>query len=190
MDFELNPKLNLQKLKDVVHYICAQCHQDELGNVKLHKILYFADMLHFLSSNKPLTGVEYQKQSFGPVARHLSWAINELSREGAVKVQKRDYFGFKKTDYLSLQKPSAARLTNSEISLLNDVIEFVCQRSAKEISELSHMEPWKAAEIGETIPYYSAYGLLPSAVSDADIEAAIVQARSIRHEIENEAARC
>lgn len=189
MDFELNQKVNFQKLKDVVHYICARCHQDELGNVKLHKLLYFADMLHFLSSNKPLTGVEYQKQSFGPVARHLSWAINELSREGALMVQKRDYYGFKKTDYLSLQPPSVSRLTNLEIALLNDVIEFVCERSAKEISELSHLEPWKAAEIGETLPYYSAYGLLPSVVTDDDVEAAIVHARSIKHEIEHE-ARC
>jgi hypothetical protein len=69
MGYDPNPKVDLQKLKDVVHYICAQCRQDELGNVKLHKILYFADMLHFLGSNRPLTGVEYQKQSFGPVAR-------------------------------------------------------------------------------------------------------------------------
>ncbi len=189
MTFGPNPKADLRKLKDVVHYVCAQCRQEELGNVKLHKILYFADMLHFLSSNRPLTGVEYQKQSFGPVARHLSWAINELCKEGALKVEKRDYFGFKKTDYFSLQQPSTSRLTNSEITLLNDVIEFVCERSAKEISELSHMEPWKAAEIGETIPYYSAYGLLPSAVTDDDVLSATSEAKAIRHEIENEAAR-
>lgn len=147
-------------------------------------------MLHYLSSNRPLTGVEYQKQSFGPVARHLSWAINELCRDGALKVQKRDYFGFKKTDYISLQNPATDQLTNLEVTLLNDVIEFVCERSAKEVSELSHMEPWRAAEIGETLPYYSAYGLLPSVVTDSDIENAIVEARSIRHQIENEAARC
>jgi uncharacterized phage-associated protein len=190
MDLDRNQKGDLQKLKDVVHYVCAHCGQDELGNVKLHKILYFADMLHFLSVNKPLTGVEYQKQSFGPVARHLSWAINELCKEGALKVQKRDYYGFKKTDYLSLQIPSVARLSNSEIALINDVIGFVCERSAKEISELSHMEPWKAAEIGETLPYYSALGLLPSGATDDDVEAAVAEARAIRCEIENEAARC
>lgn len=190
MDLHQNTKGNLQKLKDVVHYVCAQCRPDELGNVKLHKILYFADMLHFLSVNKPLTGVEYQKQSFGPVARHLSWAINELCKEGALRVQKRDYYGFKKIDYFAVQSPSVSRLSNSEIALINDVIGFVCERSAKEISELSHMEPWKAAEIGETLPYPSAYGLLPSEATDDDIEAAIAEARSIRQEIENEAARC
>lgn len=190
MKFDPNPRVDFQKLKDVVHYICAQCSQDELGNVKLHKILYFADMLHFLSSNKPLTGVEYQKQNFGPAARHLSWAVNELCKEGSIKVEKRDYFGFEKTDYFSLRQPSTSRFTNAEITLLNDVIEFVCERSAKEISELSHMEPWSVAELGETIPYYSAYGLIPSAVTDADVEAAISEAKAIRRQIENETPIC
>lgn len=122
MDFEPNPKVNRQKLKDVVHYVCASCHQDELGNVKLHKILYFADMLNFLSTNKPLTGVEYQKQSFGPVARHLSWAVNELDKEGTIRIQKRDYFGFKKTDYFSLREPSTTRLTNTEVTRLGTAL--------------------------------------------------------------------
>lgn len=190
MDFELSPKVNLQKLKDVVHYVCSQCNQDELGNVKFHKVLYFADMLHFLAFNRPLTGVEYQKQSFGPIARHLSWAINDLCKENVISVRKREYFGFNKTDYFCLQRPIATLLSNSEMAILNAVIEFVCERSAKEISELSHQEPWKAAEIGETLPYCSAYGLLPSLVSNDDIEVAITQARSIRHEVEHETTGC
>ena len=179
-------KIDLSKLKDVVYYVCSQCAQDELGNVKLHKILYFADMLHYLSSRKPLTGVEYQKQSFGPVARHLSWAVNELCKEGVLQVSKRDYFGYKKTDYIVIQKPRTFRLSNFETQLLNDVIEFVCERTAKEISEFSHMAPWDAAEIGETIPYYSAYGLLPSDLNDDELESAIAEARQLRPHIEKE----
>ena len=192
MNLRDRPKYDLDhaKLKDVVHFICSQCRPDELGNVKLHKILYFSDMLHFLSFGKPLTGVEYQKQQFGPVARHLSWAINELCKEGVLRVEKRDYFGFPKTDYYSTSRPSTARLSNAETQILHDVIEFVCARSAKEISELSHLTPWEAAEIGEVIPYYSAIGLLPTSVSDADVEAGMKEARAIRREMENEASRC
>ncbi len=177
--------LNRQKLKDVVHYICSRCSESELGNVKLHKILYFADMLHFLSMGKPLTGVEYQKQKFGPVARHLSWAAKELSKEGRLQISKRDYFGYEKTDYKSLTTHSAD-LSNHEIHLLNDVIEYVCAKSAKEISELSHLDPWDAAEMGEIIPYCSAFGLLPKEIKPADIDRSIDLARRIRPEIERE----
>ena len=64
-----------RKLLSVVHCICATGPVEELGRVKLHKILYFADMLHYAARGQPLTGVEYQKQPFGPAARHLTWAL-------------------------------------------------------------------------------------------------------------------
>ena len=178
--------LNKPKLKDVVLYISSACKREELGNVKLHKILYFADMLHFLSTGKPLTGVEYQKQQFGPVARHLTWAVNELCREGRLVVERRDYYGYQKLDYKALEVPTSDQLTNREIDLLNEVIDAVCARSAREISELSHKRPWEAAEMGGTIPYYSAYGLLPTQISDEDIDDSIQEAQRIRPEVERE----
>lgn len=149
------------KFKHVVHYICANCTAEELGNVKLYKVLYFADMLTYMATFRPLTGVEYQKQKFGPVAKHLGCAVNELCKDGALHVQKREYFGFSKVDYISVRQPASGKLTNSEISLLNDVIDFVCARTAKEISELSHDAAWHKARIGETIPYEAAFGLEP-----------------------------
>jgi uncharacterized phage-associated protein len=176
--------LDKESLKDVVHYICSKCTPAELGNVKLHKILYFADMLHYQATLTPLTGVEYQKQQFGPVARHLTWAIKELQKEGRIDVSVRDYFGFQKKDYISKLPPPTTRIGNFAPKILDDVIDFVCARSAKEISELSHNAAWQAADLGEVIPYFTAMGMEPSFVSDADVEAATNEARRIRPLIE------
>lgn len=185
MHSHLHPTIDRDKFKDVVHYICANCSVEELGNVKLHKALYFADMMTFISSGRPMTGVEYQKQKFGPVARHLTWAINELCKDGRLRAEKRDYFGFTKVDYVSLQHPSTRSLSNEEIHLLNEVIDFVCNKTAKELSELTHDAAWRAAKMGEVIPYYAAHGILPAAVSDADMDAAIKEAKRIRAAIDN-----
>jgi uncharacterized phage-associated protein len=190
MDRTPQESFDRDKFKQVVHYICANCTLEELGNVKLHKALYFADMLTYMATLRPLTGVEYQKQKFGPVAKHLSWAINELCKDGALKVQKRDYFGFSKVDYIALQQPSRGRLTNSEIALLDDVIDFVCARSAKEISELSHDAAWCKAKLGETIPYYATFGFEPVAVTDADLEAGVEEARRIRQVVDAQRPVC
>jgi uncharacterized phage-associated protein len=178
------------KFKHVVHYVCANCSPEELGNVKLHKVLYFADMLTYMATLRPLTGVEYQKQKFGPVAKHLSWAVNELCKDGALKVHKRSYYGFSKVDYIAIQQPSPGKLTNSEVSLLNDVIDFVCARSAKEISELSHDAAWHKAHLGETIPYDAVFGLEPVAVTESDVEAATEEARRIRQVIDAQRPAC
>lgn len=181
-------RLDRNKLIEVVHYICASCSPEELGNVKLHKILYFSDMLHFLSTGEPLTGVEYQKQQFGPTARHLSWAVGKLVAQGKVKIERRDYFGLLKTDYIALQQPQPGALSNHAVQILNDVIAFVCSRSAKEISELSHDVAWQAAEIGEVIPYHAALGLLPCSITDADVAAAVSEAHRVAPMIEKENA--
>jgi uncharacterized phage-associated protein len=177
---DLQPRFDRAKFKDVVHFICSNSKPEELGNVKLHKILYFADMLTYLSTGEPLTGVEYQKQQFGPVARYLSSALNQLSIEGRIRIEKRDYFGYQKSDYISIQTPPREKFSNQEVRLLLDVIDYVSAKSAKEISELSHDAAWHAARIGETIPYYAALGLLPARVSEADISAAIEEAKRVR----------
>ncbi len=181
-------RLDREKLIEVVHYVCASCSPEELGSVKLHKILYFSDMLHFLSTGEPLTGVEYQKQQFGPTARHLSWAVDRLAAQGKLRIEQRDYFGLSKTDYIAIQQPRPGALSNHAIQILNDVIAFVCSRSAKEISELSHDAAWQAAEIGEVIPYHAAMGLLPCAVTDSDVAAAVAEARRVAPIIEKENA--
>jgi len=166
----LEPTLNYDRLLNVVHYVCSQCEPTELGNVKLHKILYFSDMLHFVSTGHALTGVEYQKQRFGPCARHLSKVIDDLRQAGRLRVELRDFYGFKKMDYISLIKPSLEVLHNQgAISLIDEVIDFVCGRSAKEISELSHTAAWEAVEFGERIPYLSAYWLKQPEITDKDV---------------------
>lgn len=174
-----------EKFRAVVHYICANSDPDELGNVKLHKILYFADMLHFMSAGEPLTGVDYLKQRFGPVARHLTQSLKKLEAEGAIRIEAEDYFGYEKKKYISL-KPPAYSFTNHEVRLLKDVIDFVRDHSAKAISELSHDEAWKAAEMGERIPYAAALGLIPDEITEKDREGALLEAASLRPQIEAE----
>jgi hypothetical protein len=90
-------------------------------------------------------------------------------------------------DYHALGEVDSKRLNENARRVLDEVIEFVRSRSAKAISELSHMAAWEAVEIGDSIPYYSAYGLYQAAeVTDEDVEAAVKQARKIRPLIEAE----
>jgi hypothetical protein len=163
------PQIDRVKFKDAVHFIVASCAPDELGRVKLHKILYFADMLHFLDAGKPFTGCEYLKQEFGPTARHLAWALSELEAAGRIRVQERQFHGFRKQDFHSLSQPDRSRLTNSEVDLLGKVIDFVCARTAREISELSHNAAWQLYRVGEVIPYYSAFFIVPTETTDEDV---------------------
>jgi uncharacterized phage-associated protein len=170
---------NREAFKGIVHYVCANVDPDALGNVKLHKIMYFADMMHFMSEGKPLTGVDYLKQQFGPVARHLSACLKELEREGLIRIETTDYYGFEKKRYVSKSEPAVA-LSDKQIDLLQEVIGFVRSQTARGISNFSHDLAWQLAEMGERIPYAAVYGWEPCEISDADRAEAIEEVRQLR----------
>ncbi|KRA61774.1 hypothetical protein ASD79_06605 [Caulobacter sp. Root655] len=157
-----------EKFKEAILYLAASCPPEELGNVKLHKMLYFADMMYFLQEGRPLTGVDYLKQKFGPTARHLTSAVEELTREGRLRVDEVDYHGFFKKDYIVTAPFERHRLAEDELLLLDDVADYVRGKTARQISEISHNAAWEAAELGEVIPYFTALQLVPIEVTDAD----------------------
>ncbi len=146
--------------------------------MKLHKILYFADMMTFLDEGRPLTGVDYLKQKFGPTARHLTSAVEELVREGRLAVREAEYHGFYKKDYAPTTPFVAKRLAEREQQLLQEVADFVRGKTAKQISEISHNAAWEAAELGEVIPYFTALQLVPVEVTDTDRAWALEAARA------------
>jgi hypothetical protein len=41
------------------------------GAVKLNKILYYADMLHYAHTGAPITGATYAKRQQGPVPKQV-----------------------------------------------------------------------------------------------------------------------
>lgn len=171
-----------EKLKEAVLFIASNCPPDELGNVKLHKTLYFADMLHFLREGRPLTGVDYLKQKFGPVARHLTATLAALQSEGRLSVTEEEYFGLFKKRYIPTQECAPQLLNRDEQALILEVLDFVRGKSAREISDISHKAPWEMVELGEVIPYYTALRLVPDEVEDDDREWAIATAREYASE--------
>jgi hypothetical protein len=128
-------------------------------------------MLNYLEHGRPLTGVDYIKQPFGPTARYLGWALKVLSENGSLKISRRSYFGWDKFDFVANGEFQTNRLSESERALIRSVVEVVCGFSATEISEISHAKPWEAVAFGERIPYGAAFLLLPQKLpSKRDVE--------------------
>ena len=174
-------KLDIEKLKAVVLYICGRLEAAQLGKVKLHKILYFTDMLWYSETGEPMTGAHYQKQQFGPMARELKQALGQLELSGSLTQLKRKFYGFEKTDFVVKEAGSAPtnRLSKDEYALIDIVTDFVCEKSAKEISEISHNAAWHAAALGEDLPYFSVYGWAGGEVTDEDLSQAAAVARTL-----------
>ncbi len=169
-----NFRFDLQKFKDVVHYAIEYASQnigtEAMGNTKLHKCLYYADILTFLDTMRPLTGADYHRQKFGPTARQLALALRQLAEEAQVRVDSVNYFGYSKKEYVLIAASNAERLSNRERDLIAHVIRFVCEKSAVEIGEFSHDEVWASVPVGARIPYFSAFAMFPAVYSEDDLK--------------------
>lgn len=159
------------KLKAVILRTCELCPPDKLGAVKLHKVLYFLDMISFARSGQAVTGAEYRKRPFGPTCVQLLPTLRAMEQAGELSVSETDYFGLRKKEFHARAAPESDRLSAAEASLLEGVVDFVCnQNTAKSISEISHQAPWEMAEFGETVGYDTALMLFPSQPSAEALE--------------------
>lgn len=153
-----------------MHYVCDQVDPDILGAVRLHKVLYFADMWHFLKTGHPITGETYRKQHFGPVASHLPHILEELEHEGALERRQVPWPGGTRTEFHTKRPAPTHRFSSSEKSFVDEVIDFVIRKTAAEISEFSHHQVWEAAAMGEELPYATAFHMSPAEVTQADLD--------------------
>ena len=155
------------KLKSVIEYVISKCPASKLGAVKLHKVLYFSDMLRYAETSNSITGSTYCKSPFGPTCKQLPAALVEAVADDAVRIETANYFGYRKKEFISLRPANLDPLSKEEISLIDEMITFVCENnSAKTISDLSHNRAWESVEFGEEIKYNSVYHIFPTEVSD------------------------
>lgn len=171
-------ELNWEKLKTAVHYVSAKAtNPSVLGSIKLNKVLWYSDTIHYMVHGNPITGEQYIKRQYGPVPRHILKVVDELVAEKRIARGKTDYFGFMKTEYIALEDPNIeGLLTADEIALIDQAFEHVClNHTAKSVSEETHGMIWQAAEMGEVIPYSA---VLVSDLGEVD-EGDIAWAKSV-----------
>jgi len=161
-----------EKMRAVILRVCRSCAPSDLGAVKLNKVLYYADMIHYAHYRAPVTGATYRKRPNGPASDQLLFLLRDMERVGDIKIDNVDYYGFFKKEYVPLAEEPQGVLNEVETGILDDVIEFVCrQNTARSISEYSHALPWEMAEMGGEIPYPSAMLLFPMQPSPEAFEA-------------------
>ncbi|GGX38853.1 hypothetical protein GCM10007385_02170 [Tateyamaria omphalii] len=161
MKFQVDRK----KLELIVHTIIDECEPVELGQVKLHKCLYYADMLSYLNSGRPLTGATYKKRPFGPTCEQLLETVDRLVDSKKITCTSTNYYGYRKSEYTSLETPNSKALNANESQLISRTIQFVCRNhTASSISEFSHDIVWHSVEMGQHIDYALAINMIP--VSD------------------------
>jgi uncharacterized phage-associated protein len=133
---------------------------DSISNLKIQKLLYYAQGFHLAFFDKPLFGEAIKAWMHGPVVPQVWHEFKEFG-SGPIPVER-----------INLEKYSAGTRR-----FLDEVYEVYGQFTASRLRELTHSEPpWKNTKQGEPISHSSMKAFFKTLViSDDDNTEAATQ---------------
>jgi hypothetical protein len=170
----------IDKFRELVLYVAELSRTDErFGRTKLHKILFYADMLAFADLGQPITGAAYQKQEWGPMATPLGQTVRDLVDGAEAAWIARSVFDHEQSVLVARRQPRLEVFSGPEVALVHAVIDALRGRGARDVSELSHHEVgWQVAAIGDEIPYQAIF-LDDREPTEEDIQAGLDTAKEL-----------
>jgi uncharacterized phage-associated protein len=123
--------------------------------VKLAKLAYFADFIHYAFYNKPISEENnlYQKRPFGPLSITFNSDLNSMLEEGLLVSDKQYHYKVKKDMELDLDK--------NETKTLKYVLDKYAKYPYNILVDIAHKQiPYISANEGGIIDFNTAYNLV------------------------------
>ena len=169
------------KFKALLHYIVWKAgDKDGFGATKLYKILWFSDARAYMLQGEPITGEIYIREKFGPMPRHGLSIIDELKRDGAIRVSVGDYYGKAIWHFQSARTPDKLSLNDRQREIVEYSVKHIAdEHTATSISEETHDYAWEIAALGEEIPYHAIFATRIRDPEDEELKWASARAKEL-----------
>lgn len=141
----------------IIDYFQNNYSANELGLVKLNKILWFADRAFMYDYYKSITQGEYIRNPNGPVLKKLDKILSELEKDGYIKGIDIKKGRYTQKSFKSIKKPDLKGIAAQEISIIDSIIAKLAPKSAKELSKETHDELWEKTKNGDIMPLESVF---------------------------------
>lgn len=123
------------------------------------KLIYFADFAWFYDQLKPMSGMKYRRDPYGPVPDQFFRIVDSMVDSGEMQLEVRTIPGRKsQMQSLSLSEAISSEpnqyLTAKEIALIDKIVQKWKKSNVDEIVEFTHHQlPWQVTRPNEFIPY-------------------------------------
>jgi len=153
------PQKNLKKFKEVFLYVLSEIgSKPNVGESVINKIFYFIDFDYYEKYEEQLIGATYIKNHSGPTPCELKKIVEEMKTKNEVKEVKSKHFEFQQKKYFPLRRPDLSLLTAREVEHIDDVLNRLSDKNAREICDYSHEDvPYRVHKEGEKIDYESVF---------------------------------
>lgn len=157
------PAQNVQKFREVLLYILNKVGaKSNVGETVVYKLLYFIDFDFYEKYEEQLIGATYKKNIYGPTPIEFPSVIEEMIANKEIEKIKSKYFQQEQKKYLPLRQACLDYLSAKELKLIDEVLNRLADKNAKQISEYSHGDiPWKVTEDKEVIDYETVFYRTP-----------------------------
>lgn len=160
------PDAARDRTSDLAHYIVANTSSSDLCEIKLCKIMWFSDVLHYRRHGKTISGqASYVRQATGPVPNEMHPALDDI---------------------LSGKSASAVSFEDEEMRTIHETISDVMPRTAQEVSEATHDKLWESLLDGEQMSVAAA-AVIPETVTAEDLALVRENATRFDHVLHSEA---
>ena len=150
---------NVEKFKEVLLYILEKVGaRPNIGETAIYKLLYFIDFDYYEKFEEQLIGAKYIKNHFGPTPIEFKKIADQMMKKGEIEKVKSKHFQYEQKKYLPRRSPDLRILSAQEIQHIDDVLNRLSWKNAKELSEYSHSDtPWRVHKMGEEISYETVF---------------------------------
>jgi hypothetical protein len=169
----------MSKLQELILYIARRSEDDRrFGANKLNKLLFYSDFLAYAKTGRSITGATYERLEHGPAPRGLTATLEEL--KPACAEAERDYLGRKQRRIMALREPDLSEFTGAEVALVDELVDRLRNHGEEVVGELAdRFVGWQVAEVGEEIPYGTAFVGPPRRLTREEVEYAQQVVREI-----------
>lgn len=172
----------------VAHLVQRSINDGNFGELKLVKLLYYADCAAYQRTGKPITGTNYIKMPHGPYPDQWQTTIRGLESSGTVRLSRESAGNaYVRKHWLPGENAATAALTEQDKRLLDEQLRQFAEFNGAEIEEYSHNElAWDATREREVMPYELSGIRRPSLPPDAET---VARGRRIAQRIREEGRR-
>ncbi len=146
---------DLEKLENMILYLAKR-----LGgvlSVKLNKLLWYCDFLHFKETSLSISGSQYVRLQYGPVPKYYDFITDMMHNEGLVdkgEVVFNARKGVVGEEFTALVEPDKSLFSEKEIQVMDFIADTFHEHTSTRIKEKSHREAaYKKCKDGDIISY-------------------------------------
>jgi len=149
------PQKNIEKFKQVFLYLLEKVgSKPNVGMTVIYKLLYFIDFDYYEKYEEQIMGLTYFRNHHGPAPREFAKVVDRMKEDEEVEAVNSKFFTYDQKKFLPRKKADLGSLSGKELEMIDDVIARYGDRTAKELSRISHEDmPWAAAKPGADLEY-------------------------------------